>query len=240
MFLLQGCRGKWKYGSFPETIGDSASASNFEKLRLDVFDFIRRVRAGVRSRERKNCEDKKIYVLSARFFARDARRSRISTRECFPHASLVYVRARVCVYARRRDSAVLSARSRPATTALGADWRWSGNVAGGIDSAPQPQPHVCRRAAMIPKPCNGFSAVTRKPLPTTRHDDAGRLRLFRLPISIQYRVLPINRLTAVRSSCEINDGAPSGGLSFFSKFLALFASNSGDYFFEFFSLPETR
>lgn len=69
-----------------------------------------------------------------------------------------------------------------------ANSRWSGNVAGGIDSAPQPQPHVCR-AAMIPKPCwpyNGFSAVTRKPLPTTRRDvtevwarAAGRLRMFR-------------------------------------------------------------
>lgn len=41
--------------------------------------------------------------------------------------------------ARRRGSAVFSARSRPAR---GSPMRWSGNVAGGIDSAPQPQPHL--------------------------------------------------------------------------------------------------
>lgn len=108
------------------------------------------------------------------------------------HANIstrLVARACVRVFARRRrDSAVLSARSRPAAALGGlADWRRSGNVAGGIDSAPQPQPHVCRRAAMIPKPCwpcNGFSAVTRKPLPTTRHDDAGQATAAAVPLPI--------------------------------------------------------
>lgn len=105
-------------------------------------------------------------------FIRDVRRIYVSRRE-FLQIFLHACGSCTCVHARRRDSAVLSARSRPAAD-LGslADRRRSGNVAGGIDSAPQPQPHVCRRAAMIPKPywsCNGFSAVTRKPLPTTRH-----------------------------------------------------------------------
>lgn len=91
--------------------------------------------------------------------------------------------------------------SRPAAALGGlADRRRrrSGNVAGGIDSAPQPQPHVCRRAAMIPKPCwpsNGFSAVTRKPLrrrdTTTPYGPL--LRLFRYRFRYYFRILPINR-----------------------------------------------
>lgn len=132
---------------------------------------------------------------------------------------------------------------RVATTALSglADRRRSGNVAGGIDSAPQPQPHVCRRAAMIPKPCwpcNGFSAVTRKPLPTTRHDNAGRAtrqRLFRLLILIiHFRVLYYRLIIKPgdhRGLCDWKEPVVfhRRSWSLFRKF-ELSATNSKDYF----------
>lgn len=114
------------------------------------------------------------------------------------------------VIARRRDSVVFQP-ARPAAVRA-SPTRWSGNVAGGIDSAPQPQPHVCR-AAMIPKPCwpsNGFSAVTRKPLLTTRRDEhwantAGQLRVFRYRSRAILRIF-INRNHRFDKRVVLDDG----------------------------------